>query len=403
MNEKGHTPCVRFIRGCRNTVETGSKYKTCETCRQKEREKDKQLRENAKQENQVSIDPNVKCCTTCRKTFPKNHFIGEKMQETTTCKHCRESDKLQNTRRDKEHRRKQGRIYDAKESRKNYKLAWKSANWEKVVQAWKSYRTRQRSKNEQEFLQKNAEYAKQWRTNNPEAVQKQYERNKTSLQCQYQIYIKSAKHRNIPFELSIDEYKSTVENPCYYCGCVNEKRGFHGMDRKDNTLSYQIENVVACCPMCNYMKGSLHHDIFIRRAEHITSHQNIIEGEQYPECFTNIKHVKYIFYIVGAKYRNLEFSIDEKTFNNIVHQSCYICGKHSDNNHINGIDRYDSKQGYTIDNCKPCCRECNFMKSSFDFSKFIDRMQNICQRHHNTLTSNQSYGILKCQSRKKLS
>ena len=40
------------------------------------------------------------------------------MQETVTCRNCRENDKLQNTRRDKEHRRKQGREYDAKESRK---------------------------------------------------------------------------------------------------------------------------------------------------------------------------------------------------------------------------------------------------------------------------------------------
>ena len=273
VHESNHNPCTQYIRGCRNVLPLDSKYKRCEPCRQSEREKDKMLRDKAKEKNMELVNDNEKGCTSCGKIYTRDCFIGEKNQETRTCHICRERDKIQNTKRDKEHRRAQNRVYDSKPETKIKKQIWAKANWDKVIRRWRAYRAREREKDEKAYLEKNASCARQWRSNNPQAVQSQYERNKENLQYQYKVYIQSAKHRNIEYQLSFEDYERIVKNTCYYCGVVNEKRGFHGMDRKDNRLAYTNENTVACCAICNYMKGSLHHDVFIRRSEHIMSYQ----------------------------------------------------------------------------------------------------------------------------------
>ena len=166
VHESNHFPCTQYIRGCRNVLPNDSTFKRCEDCRKAEREKDHKKRNEAKQQNQsLSLqNSSSKHCNTCGKKFSNDLFVGEKGQETSTCKHCRDNDKKQNLKRDKEHRREQGRKYDAKESRKKQKKEWKSSNWDKVVRAWKQYRVRQREKNEKEFLETNAKNAKLWRS-----------------------------------------------------------------------------------------------------------------------------------------------------------------------------------------------------------------------------------------------
>ena len=50
---------------------------------------------------------------------------------------------------------------------------------------------------------------------------------------------------------------------------------------------YIKENCVSCCEMCNYMKGTLTPDVFLKRIEHILTHQGYINGKLYPEYFAN--------------------------------------------------------------------------------------------------------------------
>jgi 5-methylcytosine-specific restriction endonuclease McrA len=37
---------------------------------------------------------------------------------------------------------------------------------------------------------------------------------------------------------------------------------------------------------------------------------------------------------------------------------------------VNGIDRVDSKLGYTKDNCAPCCDKCNTIKMDMTLDEF---------------------------------
>lgn len=404
VKASGKIPCTQYKRGCRNVLETDAEYKRCEPCRKAEREKDKAKRDQAKTQNAESAknaSQDTKVCTTCGKTHNKDAFVGEHSVETLTCIHCRNNGKIQDRKRDQEHRRKQGRIYDSKESRKRQKKEWKKNNWDKVVRAWKHYRERQRTKDENAYLKKNAENAKQWRQNNLDAVEAINTRKKENIHCQYAVYVQSSKHRNIHFELTVDEYISIAQNPCYYCGTVNEKRGFNGVDRVDNSLGYNTDNCVACCSMCNFIKGSLHHDIFLRRVEHTMSFLGLITGNLYPECFPNIKNVTYNSYLNSAEKRSLEFQLTYEEFGNIINQDCYICGKKNDTVHKNGIDRINNKIGYSPCNCKACCRECNFMKSTLTYDNFIEKYTKIRQLHLNTCTQNRDNGKYKCESRKK--
>lgn len=89
----------------------------------------------------------------------------------------------------------------------------------------------------------------------------------------------------------------------------------------------------------------------------------------------------------GAKYRNLEFSLDKNQFRNITSQPCYYCGASPNNSAsyykangkyiYNGIDRIDNKKGYVLNNVVPCCKTCNRAKSIHsidDFSNWIIRV-----------------------------
>lgn len=92
-------------------------------------------------------------------------------------------------------------------------------------------------------------------------------------------YKKSAKYRNIDFDLSTDEFLDVITKPCNYCGdeltnikktkdCYGEFR-YTGIDRYDNDKGYIIDNVVPCCKNCNTMKLNLSVEDFYLQIEKI--------------------------------------------------------------------------------------------------------------------------------------
>ena len=58
--------------------------------------------------------------------------------------------------------------------------------------------------------------------------------------------------------------------------------------------------------------------------------------------------------------------IDETEFVSITNKPCHYCGKEGPN----GIDRVDNKIGYTTQNCKPCCKHCNYVKGALSVKDF---------------------------------
>jgi len=205
-----------------------------------------------------------------------------------------------------------------------------------------------------------------------------------STRSQYTEYKKNAFTRNLEFELSYDNYVSIVKTICYYCGVLQE-RGINGIDRINSEIGYLLNNCVSCCQICNYMKRILRFDKFINKIEHILTYQNKINGNCYPECFDNHNTISYRIYLNSAKSRNIEFLLTEDDFNIITRKNCYICGKENTEIHKNGIDRLNNDLGYTIENSKPCCGDCNIMKRIYSFDEIIEKFCFIYERHKNSI------------------
>lgn len=71
-----------------------------------------------------------------------------------------------------------------------------------------------------------------------------------------------AKEREIPFNLTWEKSIKLLHSNCYYCG----KPHADGIDRIDSSKGYNIDNVVACCKICNIMKNKFPLNLFL---EHV--------------------------------------------------------------------------------------------------------------------------------------
>lgn len=80
-------------------------------------------------------------------------------------------------------------------------------------------------------------------------------------------YRHSAKNKGLLFELTLDEFQKLTSSPCHYCGALPGRKitfnkkpyttyTFNGIDRKDNTLGYVLDNCLPCCIDCNSCKGA---------------------------------------------------------------------------------------------------------------------------------------------------
>ena len=102
------------------------------------------------------------------------------------------------------------------------------------------------------------------------------------------------------------------------------------------------------------------------------------------------KNQIYNSYNSNALRRNYKFELSKSEFFNIITKNCYYCGakpnnvqkgvNNNDNYFYSGIDRIDNNIGYNIDNCVPCCKICNRVKSDLTYTKFIKWINNISIR-----------------------
>ena len=85
---------------------------------------------------------------------------------------------------------------------------------------------------------------------------------------------------------------------------------------------------------------------------------------------------RYVDYFKRHKRRfNDQPFLSESEFDSITGKACYYCG----NEGPNGIDRLDNTRGYVLDNCVPCCKHCNYVKSNLSvgvFKEWVTRFVN---------------------------
>ena len=91
-------------------------------------------------------------------------------------------------------------------------------------------------------------------------------------------------HRNIEWDLTLEEWTNIVQKNCFICGAeptmkegkVHKRIGtqvpINGVDRIDNSQGYIMSNVRSCCSKCNYMKHQLSDNEFRAHIKKIWSH-----------------------------------------------------------------------------------------------------------------------------------
>lgn len=83
-------------------------------------------------------------------------------------------------------------------------------------------------------------------------------------------YKKNAFRRNLDWNLSLDNFLLLTSNNCFYCGIKPSKISkskyeeyfYNGIDRKNNSLGYTLENSLSCCTLCNKAKRDLDYKVF---------------------------------------------------------------------------------------------------------------------------------------------
>ena len=317
-------------------------------------------------------------CKKCKKFSNKINFIDKNGIITKKCLECREKARIIDSRRNiteeiiikrKENAKKPERIETKKE--------WKEENYDKVAGYWLDYRAKRIENEDEKYWENNASCMKAWRDKNPEKVEQIKEEKNKNINYSYKNYIRSADDKNLNFELNKEEFIEICKKECFYCGDIQEK-GFNGIDRIDCKGDYIKDNIVPCCEICNWMKGSLNQEVFLQRIEHIMVHNKFIESELKKEYFYDYKTLKnYKSYKISATKRKIEIDIDKKTFLYLIHHDCYLCGKKNDEKHQNGIDRVDNDKGYILENVQPCCGNCNFIKNKFSLETIFDKFKKI--------------------------
>lgn len=107
--------------------------------------------------------------------------------------------------------------------------------------------------------------------------------NDGSFNKVFNTYVQGAKSRGLPFELTKEQARDLMKQPCYYCGDVETNTGwatrknglafmYNGIDRLDNSRGYTADNVVACCFIHNRAKGERSPEEFVQDCLKVVQH-----------------------------------------------------------------------------------------------------------------------------------
>lgn len=99
-------------------------------------------------------------------------------------------------------------------------------------------------------------YTSEWNKKNPnkKAINKKYNE---SLRGRYNASKCLAKRRNKSFTITFEEFCELIKLPCHYCNDKFNSKSITGcgLDRLDNRIGYEFENVRSCCKVCNAIKN----------------------------------------------------------------------------------------------------------------------------------------------------
>lgn len=187
----------------------------------------------------------------------------------------------------------------------------------------------------------------------------------------------SARIRGLEYQLSEDKEKElfSLDARCYHCGIQASGVRPLGPDRLDpKEEAYTDEGTVSCCKPCNFARGGMEVDVFHKACANVANYQCsgveakdkvvYVMGNDKRRCLNGVSFAMTCY---DAARKGLVVELTKEEHAHLVSLKCYLCGVSG----RLGIDRKDSKEGYTKDNSFPCCTCCNYMKKNLAFDEFV--------------------------------
>lgn len=136
------------------------------------------------------------------------------------------------------------------------------------------------------------------------------------------------------------------------------------------------------CVLCNKLDRVKEFGRFCSQECQDVFRDNMQKREQY-----KLRPTKLVRMFIDKKKKSAErrlyFDLDFLLFKKLTFSNCFYCGEAPSNYtkfygfKYSGIDRVDNNYGYIETNCVPCCKHCNWMKSSMSGYDFINRVRKI--------------------------
>ena len=108
---------------------------------------------------------------------------------------------------------------------------------------------------------------------NKESIKAYQKTHSQTPKGKFSAYKASAKERDIPFDLTFEEFSTFWQKPCVYSG---HEIATIGLDRIDSSKGYTIDNVLPCCSICNIIKMDYDIDFINNHIFQMLKHQGII-------------------------------------------------------------------------------------------------------------------------------
>lgn len=119
-------------------------------------------------------------------------------------------------------------------------------------------------------------YDAEYRRSHPaqESAKRKKHRDKIKATKPWQLYVYECRKKNgrgHAWGLTDKQAQEVMSQECHYCGTSGNP--YVGLDRKDSSKDYVIDNVLPSCTTCNYAKRLQSYNEFrnwvLRAAEHI--------------------------------------------------------------------------------------------------------------------------------------
>jgi hypothetical protein len=228
------------------------------------------------------------------------------------------------------------------------------------------YRKKKIEEDHEGFRDHNAKTQREYIKKNPDIVKTNTEKLRTIVDRKIKYIQTYCKQYGKYFEYNEEELmKNKITEPCHYCNFEHEI--LNGLDKVDCNGDYTDSNTVASGACCNKMKGTYKIDKFLQKVRDIVEFNKLCDLSEVELDKKNRERI--ITFCGNAEFKNKsKLKIDHLSKSERLElnsNDCYLCGKVG-----GGVDRVDSNGDYTIENSKPCCSVCNYMKCSLDIADF---------------------------------